>query len=125
MDEDLDRGRQYVHQEDLKRFGVDLTDRRTDGPMRDLMRFEIDRCRELYRSADLGIDMLPASSARCIRAARTLYSGILDRIEAADYDVFRAAGSSADVAEGGDGGPLRGRPCRRLDHRTLRQVGLT
>jgi phytoene synthase len=52
------------------------------------MRFEIERCRALYRSADVGITMLPPSSARCIRAARVLYSEILDRIETADYDVF-------------------------------------
>ncbi len=53
------------------------------------MRFEVDRCRELYRSADRGVDLLPPSSARCIGAARTLYSEILDRIEASGYDVFR------------------------------------
>ena len=53
-----------------------------------LMRFEIERCRELYRSADIGIALLPPSSAPCVRAARVLYSGILDRIEAAGYDVF-------------------------------------
>ena len=52
------------------------------------MRFEIERARALYRSADQGIDLLPPSSARCIGAARTLYSEILDRIEAAGYDVF-------------------------------------
>jgi phytoene synthase len=52
------------------------------------MRFEIARCRELYASADLGLAMLPPSSARCIGAARALYSRILERIEAADYDVF-------------------------------------
>jgi len=32
--------------------------------------------------------MLPDRSARCIRAARTLYSRILDRIEAQQHDVF-------------------------------------
>ena len=52
------------------------------------MRFEIERCRTLYRSADLGVAMLPPSTQRCIRAARDLYSGILDQIEAAEYDVF-------------------------------------
>ena len=52
------------------------------------MRFEIDRCRGLYRSADEGIALLPPASARCVRTARVLYSGILDRIEDADYDVF-------------------------------------
>jgi phytoene synthase len=32
--------------------------------------------------------MLPPRSARCIKAARVLYSRILERIEAQDYDVF-------------------------------------
>jgi 15-cis-phytoene synthase len=53
-----------------------------------MMRFEIARCRELYDSADVGIIELPPTSARCVRAARVLYSRILDRIEAAGYDVF-------------------------------------
>jgi phytoene synthase len=52
------------------------------------MRFEIARTRDIYRSADTGINLLPEDSARCIRGARQLYSGILDRIEARDYDVF-------------------------------------
>ncbi|MCU1401621.1 MAG: Phytoene/squalene synthetase [Acidimicrobiales bacterium] len=86
--EDLDRGRVYVPQEDLDRFGADPRRRMVDEPWRELMRFEIDRCRALYRSGDAGVLMLPPSSARCVGAARTLYSRILDRIEAADYDVF-------------------------------------
>jgi phytoene synthase len=88
VDEDLDRGRVYLPQEDLRRFGADPHRRTVDEPWRQLMRFEIERCRELYRSADIGIDLLPPSSARCIRAARVLYAGILDRIEDAGYDVF-------------------------------------
>jgi len=86
--EDLDRGRVYLPQEDLRRFGADPERRTADAAWRELMAFEVARCRGLYRSADLGIEMLPASSARCIRAARVLYSQILDRIEAASYDVF-------------------------------------
>jgi phytoene synthase len=88
IDEDLDRHRQYVPQEDLRRFGVDLAERRCTPAFVELMRFEIARCRELYASADLGIAMLPERSARCIRAAHTLYGGILDRIEAQGHDVF-------------------------------------
>ena len=53
-----------------------------------LMNYEIDRTRALYASADRGIAMLPPSSARCIRAARDLYSRILDVIEANGCDVF-------------------------------------
>jgi phytoene synthase len=52
------------------------------------MAFEIARTRRYYASADLGIPMLPPRSARCIRGARALYSGILDEIEAVHYDVF-------------------------------------
>jgi phytoene synthase len=88
VDEDLDRGRQYLPQDDLLRFDVDLTERRRSSEFVALMRFEIDRCRELYRSAEVGIDMLPHRSAQCIRAAHTVYARILDEIERLDYDVF-------------------------------------
>ena len=86
--EDLDRGRIYIPQEDLDRFGVDPTRRCVDDAWRHLMRFEIDRNRQLYLSADEGIAMLAGRSARCVRAARQLYSQILERIEQSDYDVF-------------------------------------
>ncbi|HEX3394242.1 MAG TPA: phytoene/squalene synthase family protein [Acidimicrobiales bacterium] len=86
--EDLDRGRVYVPQEDLRSFGADPWLRRVTPEWRDCMAFEISRTRRIFASADLGIAMLPDRSARCIRGARALYSGILDRIEAVDYDVF-------------------------------------
>ena len=93
IDEDLDRGRQYIPLEDSSKFGVDLTERRVSPEFVDLMRFEIDRCRELYGSADLGIALLPDRSAKCVGAARVLYSRILDKIEAQDYDVFSGRAS--------------------------------
>jgi 15-cis-phytoene synthase len=88
VSEDLDRGRVYLPQEDIRRFGASPGERRTSASWRELIRYEIARTREYYASADLGIPYLPPASARCIRAARRLYSAILDRIEAADYDVF-------------------------------------
>jgi phytoene synthase len=86
--EDLDRGRVYLPQEDLRKFGADPWQRRVTPEWRDLMAFEIARTRRYYESADLGIPMLPPTSARCIRGARLLYSGILTEIEKAEYDVF-------------------------------------
>ena len=86
--EDLDRGRVYLPQEDLARFGADPASRTVSEPWVELMRFEIERTRALYVQADRGLAYLPPSSARCIRGARTLYSEILDRIEANGYDVF-------------------------------------
>ncbi len=88
IDEDLDRGRAYVPQEDLRRFGVDLPARRVTPEFRRFLAFEIERNRTLYAFADTGIALLPPRSARCVGAARVLYAQILDRIEAADYDVF-------------------------------------
>ena len=88
--EDLDRMRTYIPQEDIRRFGAQpaLDARATNAEWRELMRFEIARCRELYVSADLGVAMLAPSSQRCIKAARDLYGGILGKIEEANYDVF-------------------------------------
>ena len=86
--EDLDRGRVYLPQQDLQRFDADPARRRVDPGWRALMRFEIDRCRVLYRSAEEGVGLLPPAGARCVRTALVLYSGILRRIEEADYDVF-------------------------------------
>jgi phytoene synthase len=88
VDEDLDRGRVYLPQEDLRRFGADPARREVSPAWRALLRFEIERTRALYRSADAGLALLPSRSARCIGTARVLYSGILDQIEGRDYDVF-------------------------------------
>jgi phytoene synthase len=88
VDEDLDRGRVYLPAEDLLRFGVDPRDRKVTPPWIELMQFEVARARSLYESADVGIALLPARSARCIGTARVLYGEILDGIEAAGYDVF-------------------------------------
>lgn len=86
--EDLDRGRVYVPQADLRQFGADPARRRVDDAWRALMRYEIARTRDLYRQAEGGIDFLPPRSARCVATAHRLYSGILTRIERRDYDVF-------------------------------------
>ena len=88
VNEDLDRGRVYIPQEDVRHYGVDLSKRKCTPEFVELMKFQIARCRTLYVSADDGIAMLPNRSARCIRAARVLYSRILDRIEQQHYDVF-------------------------------------
>jgi phytoene synthase len=88
IDEDLDRGRVYLPQEDLRRFGVDIEARTVTEAWRAMMGHQIARNRSLYWIADTGIPMLPPASGRCVGTARVLYAQILDRIESADYDVF-------------------------------------
>jgi 15-cis-phytoene synthase len=90
--EDWDRGRIYLPLEDLERFGVtedDFRRRHVTPPLRRLLAFEASRTRALYRRAEAGWDMLAPSSRACIRIAHRLYSEILDRLEAGDYQVFR------------------------------------
>jgi 15-cis-phytoene synthase len=99
--EDLDRDRVYLPRVDLDRYAADPAGERdriragaaASNSWIDLMRFEVGRCRNLYVSADLGIGMLPERSARAVRAARLLYSSILDRIEQRGYDVFTSRAS--------------------------------
>lgn len=86
--EDLARGRQYLPREDLRRFGVELADRRVTAGFVELMRFETARCRALYASADRGLPLLPGRSRLAIGAARAMYAAILDEIETAGFDVF-------------------------------------
>lgn len=89
--EDLVRGRVYLPAEDLNRFGVtraDLAGNSVTPAVRELLRFEIDRIRDLYRYAEGGITMLAPSSRHCIRTAFVLYRGILDEVERADYQIL-------------------------------------
>jgi phytoene synthase len=116
--EDLARGRVYLPQESLAAFGVDR-DRlhravragAADEPIRNLLAAEIARTRDLYLRAVPGIELVHVSSQDCLRTAVTLYSRILDEIEAADYNVFRGRvtvpiGRRAGVAAYGLAGAL-------------------
>jgi 15-cis-phytoene synthase len=88
IDEDLDRGRVYLPQDDLRLFDVDVGRRTVTPEWRAFLAYEIERNRALYSFADTGIAMLPPRSARCVGTARVLYSQILDEIERNGYDVF-------------------------------------
>jgi phytoene synthase len=89
--EDLERGRIYLPLEDLDRFGVSPADL-APGPVSDrvraLLRYEVQRARDLYAEAAPGIDMLDPTSRDCVRTAFELYGGILDEVERAGHDVL-------------------------------------
>ena len=105
--EDLRRGRVYLPQEDLDRFGVTRADLAagsvTPSNVRELLRFEIARTRDLYAAAEPGIDLLHPTSRDCIRTAFTLYGGILDAVEAADLPGAGPAGRRAAASPAGRG----------------------
>ncbi len=89
--EDLDRGRVYLPLDELARFDLtraDLERRVVDERVRALLAFEIARVRRLEAAARPGIALLHPTSQPCIEAARILYCGIVDEVEAIDYQVF-------------------------------------
>lgn len=92
--EDLERDRVYLPREELDRFGVDeaqLLAGKVDLNFIELMKFQIERARREYASAELGIpDLIGSSSRLTVRVMGRLYGGILGAIEELEYDVFRS-----------------------------------
>lgn len=89
INEDLIRGRIYLPLDELKQFGVceeDLFNKVCDEKFSALIQFQIDRARDYYQKADLGIAMLNPDSRLPVYLARMNYSRILDVIE---KDIFR------------------------------------
>lgn len=91
INEDLDRGRIYIPLDELAQFGVTeemLLKRELTPEIIEALKFQIKRVRELQKIAEAGIDFLEPISRPCIRAASELYCGIVDEIEANNYDIF-------------------------------------
>jgi len=91
--EDLDMGRVYLPQDEMARFGYseeDLKNGVRNEAFLELMRFQSQRAREYF---DRGFKLLPYLSRRsraCPAVLGALYSKVLDRIEASDYDVLES-----------------------------------
>jgi phytoene synthase len=91
LSEDAARGRVYLPQEDLERFGYTSDALRRgdrDDRFRALMRFEVDRARAYYEEGwPLARLLPPAGRAVFLVMART-YLGLLNAIQSRNYDVF-------------------------------------
>ncbi|MGE5232255.1 MAG: phytoene/squalene synthase family protein [Deltaproteobacteria bacterium] len=91
--EDLDAGRVYLPGDELRRFGLDraaLEERRVTPAFRRLMAFQIARARRCFREGARVVPLFPNDGSRLtVRLLYQTYAGILDAIEALDYDVFR------------------------------------
>jgi phytoene synthase len=89
--EDMHRERVYIPGEDLEHFGVTeemLRASEATEKVQALLAFEIERARGyLYEGKKL-LPYLPRHARRCPMLLSSLYSRILDRIEAKGYDVF-------------------------------------
>ena len=91
--EDLEMGSVYLPQDEMARFGYSEEDLRNgvrNQAFRDLMKFQSQRARDYF---DRGFKLLPYLSRRsraCPAVLGALYSKVLDRIEASDYDVLES-----------------------------------
>ena len=93
LGEDAARDRVYLPREDLERFGYGIEDLERgarDVRFRELMRFQVERARRYYESAEPLAPLLnPAGRAVFLVMLRT-YRGLLEAIVRRDYDVFRS-----------------------------------
>ena len=91
--EDLERGRVYLPQDELKKFGIRsdrLARNVVDAAFKSFMQFQISRARDYYRQSAAGISMISDRRSRFVVCAmKDLYAGILSAIEKIEYDVFR------------------------------------
>jgi phytoene synthase len=91
--EDYKRDRIYFPEEEMRQFGVsedDFARERVSENWRAFMRYQIGRARNYYGMSERGIRLLPQDGSQMtVWLMRTIYAGILDELERADFQVFR------------------------------------
>ena len=91
VNEDAERGRVYLPDEDLARFNVSPQDfSKTEGTLgiRELLRFEADRAFQLYEEGSELLDLIDADSRGTLWLLIHTYNALLARIESLDFAVF-------------------------------------
>ncbi len=91
--EDWTRGRIYLPQEDMQRFGyseADLANGIINDRYIELINFQIERTHALYEEAWPGISLLHRDGRFAIGASAEVYRGILKKIEQLNYDNHQA-----------------------------------
>jgi phytoene synthase len=89
--EDLTRGRVYLPVTELQTHGVTrqmLEERIVTPEIKEALKEQIQRVRNLQAEAKAGIKLLSVESRACIEAASELYCGIVDEVEKIDYQIF-------------------------------------
>ncbi|GJP55737.1 hypothetical protein CLOM_g14669 [Closterium sp. NIES-68] len=89
--EDAQRGRVYLPQDELAQFGLsddDIFEGKVTDKWRSFMKFQIERARNYFKTAEAGVYELDSQSRWPVWASLRLYAQILDAIEANDYDNF-------------------------------------
>ena len=117
--EDRRLDRVYLPSEDRERFGVSEDDLAADvatPEVRALVAHEVERARGLFAGARPAIASAPASVRPGVRFATGLYTRMLDRVEATDFDVLGGQDRRPRLAHPG--------AARRGDPRVTRRATL-
>ncbi len=97
--EDLDEGRLYLPADELAAHGVSRADleRRVMSPALRLFVIEqVRRARYYFSRGDAVVPLFPTDGSRLtVRLLQRTYAGILDRIEARNFDLFRGRASTS------------------------------
>lgn len=99
---DWSKGRVYIPQEDLRRFGVterDIADQVVNDPFRALMKFEVDRTRALFKKGLPLVDRLSGRAKFDIRLFSRGGLRLLDLIERNGYDIYRRRPSLSKIGK--------------------------
>jgi phytoene synthase len=89
--EDTHKNRIYLPQDELARFGVseaDLMNKTMSAGFTALMKFQVERTRELYHRAAALLDLIDKDARRCTCLMGAVYYRILNKIERLGYRVF-------------------------------------
>ena len=86
--EDASKGRVYLPAEDFRKFGVSAETFAPRARFLELMAFETRRAKDYYRESAPLVERIDRSSRASLRALIGIYSRLLDRIVASNYDVL-------------------------------------
>ena len=90
--EDYLRGRIYLPQDELRKFGVSenqIAAEKMDSNFISLLKFQIERARQYYKNSTQGIKMIANLKSRIVVCMmKDMYAAILNSIENNDYNVF-------------------------------------
>ena len=84
--EDAERGRVYVPEEDLRRFGVEPWERTP--AFLELLKFEVARARGYYQESRPLLEMVESARRGALWALIEIYRRLLERVERAGYGVL-------------------------------------
>ena len=89
--EDAERGRIYIPLDEMSRFDYtegELERGAVTDSFRSLMAFQVGRARRYFESSRALFPLISADARTCPKLMHATYSGILERIEQAEFDVF-------------------------------------